>query len=135
MELRKASRRVPLPEEALARIRLRTGREMSVVDVSNSGVLVEGHVRLLPGTHIDVHVITRDGRVLVRSRVVRCWIAALDAGVVSYRGALAFDRHLDTAAAGYAIPEAAHVCAVAEGPGYPSAPGVESVAPSERLGA
>jgi hypothetical protein len=133
MEYRKAMRRVPLRDEALSRIRLRTGREMSVVDVSNTGVLVEGHVRLLPGTHVDVHVVTRDGRVLVRSRVVRCWIAALDAASVWYRGALAFDRHLDTAAPGYAIPQPAHALADAEGPDYPLSSRVESAATAERL--
>jgi hypothetical protein len=133
MEHRKAVRRVPSREEALSRIRLRTGREMSVVDVSNTGMLVEGHVRLLPGTHLDVHVVTREGRVLVRSRVVRCWIAALDAGLVWYRAALAFDRQLDTATLGYAIPQPARACADGGGPDYPSGPGVESVAPAQRL--
>jgi hypothetical protein len=133
MEHRKASRRIPLREEALSRIRLRTGREMSVVDVSNTGVLVEGEVRLLPGTHVDVHVVTREGRVLVRSRVVRCWIAALDAGCVSYRGALAFDRHVDTTAPGYAIPQATDASADAEGPDYPSVGRLELPAPAQRL--
>ena len=133
MEHRKALRRVPLREEALSRIRLRTGREMSVVNVSNTGVLVEGQGRLLPGTHVDVHVVTREGRVLVRSRVVRCWIAALDAGVAWYRGALAFDRQLDTEAPGYAIPQPARACTDAEGPDYPLAPGPESAPPAERL--
>jgi hypothetical protein len=133
MEQRKALRRVPSREEALSRIRLRTGGEMSVVDVSNAGMLVEGQVRLLPGTHVDAHVVTPDGRVLVRSRVVRCWIAALNAGAVWYRGALAFDRQLDTAVPGYAIPQPPRVGADAEGPDYPSASGVELVAPAERL--
>ena len=64
-------------------MRLRTGRELAVVDVSNTGLLVEGSVRLLPGTHVDVHVITSEGRVLVRSRVARCFVAALQADVVS----------------------------------------------------
>lgn len=133
MEHRKAPRRIPLGEEPLSRIRLRTGREMSVVDVSNIGVLAEGQVRLLPGTHVDVHVVTREGRMLVRSRVVRCWIAALDAAAVCYRAALAFDRALDTAAPGYAIPETEHRLSDARGPDYPPHPGVESAAPAERL--
>lgn len=133
MEQRKASRRVPARDEPLSRIRLRTGREMSVVDVSNNGVLVEGQVRLLPGTHVDVHVVTREGRVLVRSRVVRCWIAALEAGAVSYRGSLAFDRPLDTAPPGYVIPDAAPELTVAGGHDYPSSSPGDSAAPPERL--
>ena len=58
-------------EEPLSRVRLRAGRELQVVDVSVAGALLEGTARLLPGTHVDVHMVTRDGRVLVRSRVVR----------------------------------------------------------------
>jgi hypothetical protein len=97
MDRRRAARREPAATEPLSRMRLRTGRELSVVDVSNAGALVEGSVRLLPGTHVDVHVVTREGRVLVRSRVARCFVAALRGDAVCYRGALAFDRLLDTA--------------------------------------
>jgi hypothetical protein len=120
MEHRKTSRRIPSREEPLSRIRLRTGREMSVVDVSNSGLLAEGPVRLLPGTHVDVHVVARDGRVLVRSRVVRCWIAALQADAVSYRAALAFERCIDAAPPQNAMPGADHDAADTQGPDYPS---------------
>jgi hypothetical protein len=72
---------------------------MSVVDVSNAGVLVEGSTRLLPGTHVDVHVVTTAGRQLVRSRVVRAYVSTLKPDSVCYRGALAFDRQIDAMAA------------------------------------
>lgn len=103
MDRRRTARRTPLPEEPISRVRLRTGRELSVLNVSNTGVLVEGSVRLLPGTHVDVHVITSEGRVLVRSRVARCFVAALQADAVTYRGALAFERLVDI---GYVVPAA-----------------------------
>ena len=70
---------------------------MTVINVSDGGLLAEGVVRLLPGTHIDVHVIAADGRVLVRSRVVRASVCDVQPDFVRYRGALAFDRSLDTA--------------------------------------
>ncbi|HLG57805.1 MAG TPA: hypothetical protein VI485_20845 [Vicinamibacterales bacterium] len=76
-------------------MRLRTGRELAVVDVSPVGALVEGATRLLPGTHADVHVITRHGRVLVRARVVRALVWHLAPDAVRYRAALAFDTPLD----------------------------------------
>jgi hypothetical protein len=103
MERRRAPRREPAADEPLSRARLRTGRELAVINVSNTGLLVEGATRLLPGTHVDVHVITRDGRVLVRSRVTRAWVCALQADLICYRGALAFDRTVDTSSLGYAI--------------------------------
>lgn len=68
-----------------------------VVDVSSAGALVEGMTRLLPGTHVDVHVVTQEGRTLVRSRVVRAYVCGVEADVVRYRGALAFDRSINVA--------------------------------------
>jgi hypothetical protein len=108
---------------------------MSVVDVSSSGALVEGSVRLLPGTRVDVHVITRAGRVLVRSRVVRCWVAAVDAAAVSYRGGIAFDETVDTSAAGYVFPGTANGSGAAQGRDYPAAPLGVSSPDAERLSA
>ena len=68
-----------------------------MVDVSDGGALVEGRARLLPGTHVDAHVVTREGRVLVRSRVVRAHVCRLECDAVWYRVALAFGHSLDTA--------------------------------------
>jgi hypothetical protein len=82
--------------EPASRVRIRAGRELAVVDVSSAGALVEGEARLLPGTHVEVHVIARTGRVLVRSRVVRAYVAALWSDRVVYHGALAFDQPIDT---------------------------------------
>lgn len=77
-------------------MRLRTGTELSVINVADTGALVESGVRLLPGTRVDVHVVARCGRVLVRCRVVRVWVSALAAHVIRYRGAIVFDPPIDT---------------------------------------
>ena len=114
MERRRAPRRSPAGDEPLSRVRLRGGRELHVVDLSDAGALVEGLARLLPGTHVDVHVVTSDGRVLVRSRVVRAFVCHVEAEAVRYRGALAFERSVDTACVGCVIPE---VLAPAAAPG------------------
>jgi hypothetical protein len=121
-ERRRASRRVPGDQEPLARVRLRAGRELDVVDVSNGGALVEGAARLLPGTHVDVHVVIGTGRVLVRSRIVRAYVCLVQPDLVRYRGALAFDRAVDTTATGYAIPDALLDAASAPGSAYPDPP-------------
>jgi hypothetical protein len=91
-ERRSAARRVPKPGEPLARMRVRTGPQLEVVDVSTSGAQVEGTARLLPGTHADVHVTTREGRSLVRSRVVRALVWEVRPDGIRYRTGLAFDR-------------------------------------------
>ena len=130
MERRKTQRRIPLAGEAISRVRLRTGHEMTVVDVAHDGVLLEGHVRLLPGTHIDAHVVTRAGRLLIRSRVVRCWVAALQPDGILYRGALAFDCHVDTASGGYPFPGVTPAGSDVPGHDYPlGAPREASVGP------
>lgn len=119
MERRREGRRLPDGHEPLCHLRLRTGLHLSVVDVSDGGALVEG-ARLLPGTHVDVHVTTRDGRVLVRSRVVRAYVAGLQANAVCYRGALAFDRAIDTSlAAGNALPPPVEAHRQGPGSDYP----------------
>ena len=94
-ERRQAPRRLPDAGDPLAAVRVRGGRELKVVDISDHGVLVESEARLLPGTHVEVHMVTGDGRVLVRTRVVRACVSALRDGV-RYRSALAFERRVDT---------------------------------------
>jgi len=97
VERRGATRRTPAPDETLAHLRLRTGRELAVVDIGDAGALVEGTARLLPGTHVEVHVVTREGRILVRSRVTRASVFAVAADNLQYRAALAFDARVNTA--------------------------------------
>ena len=97
VERRTAARRTPAADETLARLRLRTGRELAVVDIGDTGALVEGTARLLPGTHVEVHVVTREGRTLVRSRVTRAWVFAVAADIMQFRAALAFDARVNTA--------------------------------------
>ena len=104
---RTAARRTPAADETLARLRLRTGRELAVVNIGDAGALVEGTARLLPGTHVEVHVVTREGRTLVRSRVTRAWVFAVAADVLQYRAALVFDARVNTAASWVATTRAA----------------------------
>jgi hypothetical protein len=95
-ERRAAVRRTPAPDEPLCCARLRAGRELTVVDVSDAGALVETTARLLPGTHVEVHVVTREGRTLVRSRVTRAWVHEVTADTLRYRAALAFERRVNS---------------------------------------
>ena len=107
-ERRAAARRTPARDEPLARARLRAGRELTVVDICDAGALVEGSTRLLPGTHVEVHVVTREGRTLVRSRVTRASVLAVAADTLRYRAALAFERRVNsTSQPGSDYPEPA----------------------------
>ena len=129
IERRRAPRRTPAVDEPLSQIRLRAGRQLTVIDVSDTGVMAEGEMRLLPGTHVEVHLFTCDGRQLVRSRVVRAFVHHLCATRVMYRGALAFNRPVHTAIVGYALPEGDDPSMDRAGSRYPDSPDVR-VAPA-----
>jgi PilZ domain len=91
-------RRIPEAKELLSQVRLRGGRELEVKNISAGGALLEGESRLLPGTHVDLHVMTRQGRVVVRARILRASVVRLTADSVGYRIALLFGATVDTAA-------------------------------------
>ena len=134
-ERRRTARRIVTSDEPLSQVRLRAGRQLAVIDISDLGLLAEGEMRLLPGTHVDVHLVTCEGRLLIRSRVVRAAVCHLSASTIRYRGALAFERAVPTAIAGYAIPESPDRPTTAEGNTYPDsafASAVASVSPSSR---
>jgi hypothetical protein len=95
-ERRKSARRRPTPDEALSWARLRTGTELAVLDISHHGALVESRTRLLPGTHVDLHLMTTAGRVLQRAKIARAFVGRLDSSTLSYHVALAFDAAVDT---------------------------------------
>lgn len=118
---RRAERRLPAADEPLSRIRLRAGRELATIDVSDTGLLAEGEMRLLPGTHVDVHLVTRDGRLLVRSRVVRAFVCHVAPNQIRYRGALAFETSVQTAVIGYPLPDRSESPAAQQGNPYPDA--------------
>ncbi len=104
MERRRAPRRLVAADEPLCQARLRTGARLCVLDASSWGALAETTERLLPGRHLDVHVVSSQGRVLVRSRVARAFVARLEADAIHYRAALAFERVIDVRVTGYAMP-------------------------------
>lgn len=132
MDRRRHARRAPAPDEPLSRVRLRTGRDLAVIDLSDSGLLVEGS-RLIPGTHVDVHVVVADGRILVRSRVTRAYVSSLRGDLVTYRSALVFDRPIDTRVGGYAIPSLSDGLVGTPGNAYPATAGLPVIARDDRL--
>lgn len=121
MEQRSKSRRVPTAGESLGRLRMRLGPELDVLDISDSGALVEGSVRLAPGARLDVHVITRGGRVLVRCRVMRAFACFVACDSIRFRGAIAFDEPVDSSP-GYQVPATFQSSSRVSGSRYPDEP-------------
>src|ERR1041384_3688172 len=106
MERRRAARRPVTLNEALSGGRLRTRGQVRIGDAAAPGARLETAERLLPGRNLDVHIMSAQGRVLARSRVVRACVAHLTADSIRYQAALAFERALDVHVEGYALPAA-----------------------------
>jgi len=90
---RGAPRFCPGAGSRLATARIRPGRELQVLNLSTNGMLVDGPLRLLPGSMVDVqlHGTARP----TRARVHRSAVSALGPGCLHYRAALTFERPLD----------------------------------------
>ena len=69
-----------------------------MTEISDVGACVRTNARLLPGTHVDVHLMTTGGRVLRRARVVRAAVWGLEATGIEFQVALAFDTPVDSSA-------------------------------------
>jgi hypothetical protein len=92
---RRCPRRQPALGDALGHARLRTGLDLEVTEIADGGARVRTRNRLLPGTHVDVHFMTRGGRVLQRARIARAWVIQLGPSIV-FEVALHFDHTIDT---------------------------------------
>jgi len=135
MERRRSTRRDVAASEPLSFAKLRTGGQLRVLDASSWGALAETRERLLPGRHLDVHVVSASGRALVRARVTRAYVSRLDADAIDYRAALAFDQAVDVNPAGYPLPVAAVVGSDPMGTSYPTVPTSSEIEFIERLSA
>jgi hypothetical protein len=109
---RRADKRRRPEEHGIWRVRVRPGQEVTLIDMSSGGVLVETSQRLLPGAKIEVHLRrhANDAAEIVRGRVTRCAVVRLSSTAITYRGAIAFDRPLpgvpNAASHGYSVPTA-----------------------------
>jgi hypothetical protein len=81
-------------DHGIVSVRIRPGHAAAVIDASSHGALLETTHRMLPGHHVELQVETEQTRANVRARVVRCAVAHVRANGLSYRGAVAFERHL-----------------------------------------
>lgn len=72
---------------------LRPGQEVRLVNLSSGGALLESPRRMRPGSAAELHLLAPAGRCVLRARILRCSVAALEP--LRYRGAIAFEDQLD----------------------------------------
>jgi hypothetical protein len=77
-------------------MRLSPGDVVSLVNISASGVLVEGKTRFVPGTRLTVIFEGPSAPGSVKGRVIRCQVSAIGGGgSLHYQVAIAFEAKIE----------------------------------------
>jgi PilZ domain len=77
-------------------VRLSPGEVVTLVNISISGILVEGKTRFVPGTRLNVIFEGPDAPAAVKGRVVRCQVSAIGGGgSLQYQSAIAFEANIE----------------------------------------
>ena len=71
------------------RVKLRLGHEVSVVNISGNGILIEGTARLRPGKRVELQMDTSPD--FFQALIARCEVSVLSEDGVRYRAGLTFD--------------------------------------------
>jgi hypothetical protein len=98
------------PAEAVSGItgmRLSPGDTVRLVNLSASGVLVEGKTRFVPGTRLSVIFEGPKAPPTVKARVVRCQVSAIaGGGSLQYQSAIQFEQKIEVPVEEAALPQA-----------------------------
>jgi PilZ domain len=99
------------PAEALPGVtsmRLSPGDAVRLVNISASGVLVEGKTRFVPGTRVSVIFEGPAAPKAVKGKVVRCLVSSIGGGgSLQYQSAIAFEAKIDLPVDEAALPHQA----------------------------
>jgi hypothetical protein len=77
-------------------MRLSPGDTVELVNISRSGVLVEGRTRFVPGTRITVHFDGGFSPARMKGKVVRCHVSSINDGMLCYQSGIQFENRLET---------------------------------------
>jgi PilZ domain len=76
-------------------LKLSPGDYVDLVNISQSGVLVEGKTRFVPGTRVTVSFEGGFTPTQIRAKVVRCQVAAIAGGALRYQSGIVFDQRIE----------------------------------------
>lgn len=91
---RRAPRRASADVPWLWSVKIPGGSQVSIVDISSTGVLLETSSRMADGYTVDLQLVGQDTNVTVPARMVRTQVAAVTGLGVKYRVAAAFAHEL-----------------------------------------
>jgi hypothetical protein len=103
-------------------VRLSPGDAVELVNISKSGVLVEGRTRFVPGTRVTVIFEGGFTPPSHKGKVVRCQVSSISGGALRYQSGIQFEKKLE--ALDPHVPAAAPDSGTASRAAAPHVPGV-----------
>lgn len=76
-------------------VRLSPGEAVQLINISRTGVLVEGRTRFVPGTRVTVIFEGTFTPAQIKGRIVRCQVSSIHDGSLRYQSGIQFDKKLD----------------------------------------
>ena len=76
-------------------VRLSPGETVQLINISKTGVLVEGRTRFVPGTRVTVIFEGTFTPAQIKGRIVRCQVSSIHDGSLRYQSGIQFDKKLD----------------------------------------
>ncbi|HEY7449207.1 MAG TPA: hypothetical protein VH702_13705 [Vicinamibacterales bacterium] len=77
--------------------RIRPGHDVQVLNLSSAGALIQSTTRLAPNSRVELRLAGSRSSP-IRGRIVRSYVSAVDADVIFYRSAIAFEQVFDLSA-------------------------------------
>jgi PilZ domain len=115
---------------SITALRLSPGDSVDLVNISRSGILVEGRTRFVPGTRVTVIAEGTFTPTQMKGRVVRCQVSSINGGALRYQSGIQFDQRLDANPA--ETEPASQAAAPAATPPRPGQPAAQTQAVASR---
>ena len=80
---------------AIKSVRLSPGEGVQLINISRTGVLVEGRTRFVPGTRVTVIFDGTFAPPQIKGRIVRCQVSSIHDGSLRYQSGIQFDKKLE----------------------------------------
>ena len=79
---------------SISAVKLSPGETVTLINISATGVLVEGRTRFVPSTRVTVNFEGGFIPAQVKGKVVRCQVASISSGQLQYQSGIAFDARI-----------------------------------------
>jgi len=93
-EKRFSARMPPSTIPKLKSVRLVAGPEVTLINISRGGALIETEAHLVPSSSVAIRLVAADAVFLLHGRVLRSHASSFQGSALLYRSAIAFDEEL-----------------------------------------